>query len=303
VSDGVVVHGRSELVSVTPGYFEALGIRLSQGRAFSTTDDRSAPLVAIVNRLLVDEFGLENPLAQTIRVQDGTAWRTADIVGVVDNAYGAYPQYSISEQFTGRNPTVYLPFAQPGDEYTYSIGDQMSVYLFARHTGDGKAVGSAMRDIFRRANPETPITFVASMEDVVAENLVDRSFHLLMISILAAVSLLLALIGVYGVMSIQVSQRVREMGVRMALGAQATGVVGMIVREGSRVAMLGALIGVAGAMATTRLLSNWLYGVSPTEPLVFVVLAAAMVCVAALACLIPALRAARVDPVDSLRAE
>ena len=126
---------------------------------------------------------------------------------------------------------------------------------------------------------------------------------LLLISALAAVSLILALIGVYGVMSFQVRQRVHEIGVRMALGAQGTGVVRMIVGEGSQLAVLGALTGVASAMAGTRLLSNWLYGVSPTDPVVFVGLAGAMVAVAVLACWIPARWAARVDPIETLKAE
>jgi len=305
LSSGVPVHGRTDVVAVTPDYFRVLGIRRLEGRTFSSADDRSAPSVAIINQDLADQFGIENPLGRQIRVRDGVEWRSTEVVGVVGTTFRAYPDHRMAEVYTGSVPTVYLPYAQPAAVYTngYAFGFQMSVQLIVRHAGDGEVVQSAMREIFRSADAENPITFVAGMEDIVTENLVDRRFHLLIISVLAPVSLILALIGVYGVMSFQVRQRVHEIGVRMALGAQGTGVIRMIVGEGFQLAVLGALMGIAGAMAGTRLLSNWLYGVSPTDPLVFVGLAGTMVAVAALACWIPANWAARVDPIETLKAE
>ncbi len=141
------------------------------------------------------------------------------------------------------------------------------------------------------------------MKDLAAENLADRRDHLNLVGSLALVSLFLALVGVYGVVSFQVGQRVHEIGVRMTLGAGANRVVSMILADGARIATLGVLLGVAGAMAVTRVLTNWLYEVSPTYPPVFVATSLLLVSVAILACWIPARRASRLDPIASLRAD
>ena len=302
---GIPQHGRGFVATVTPDYFRAMGIPMLRGRGFSRSDDESAPRVAIVNQSLIDFFQLgENPVGKRLMVLDGTEWRSTEIVGVVGSVlqFGFY-QMTLERGALGWS-LVYLPYSQPATRYgRFQVDFHTTTNFVARHGGDGQAAGTAMREIFRRADPDTPIAFVDGMEAYVAENMMDRRFYMLLIGILAAVSLVLALIGVYGVMAFQVGQRVHEIGIRMALGARATGVVRMIVGEGSRVAVLGALMGVAGAMAATRLLSNWLYGVSPTDPVVFIGLAGVMVGAAVIACLVPARRAARVDPMASLRAE
>ena len=304
VRQGLLAHGYSFFASVTPGYFRAMGVPLLQGRAFTRADDRSAPAVAIVNKQFVDFYDFEDPVGKRLEVRDGTTWRSVEIVGVVGSVlqFGYYQMYLADDLFTFT--VVYLPHAQPAETYgRFQINFHMTANIVARHDGDGVALGAAMHEVLRQADPETPVAFTESMESYLAENLVDRRFQMLLIGILATVSLMLALVGVYGVMAFQVGQRLHEIGVRMALGARADGVVGMIVGEGARVAVLGSLTGIAGAMAATRLLSPWLFGVTPTDPLIFASLATLMVGVAALACWIPARRAARVDPIETLKAE
>jgi putative ABC transport system permease protein len=301
---GVAVHGYIDAASITPEYFRTMRIRVRQGRTFGLSDDRSAPLVAVVNQALVDEYRLSDALGSTVLIRDGGDWRSVEIVGVVDNVLRMYPRYPIAAQYTGVQPVVYLPYAQPAESYSAGgASRQMSLNFVVRHVGDAEALSGAMRDLMRQADTESPITFVAGMEDTIAENLADRRMHMQLITSLALISIFLALVGVYGVVSFQVGQRVHEIGVRMALGAGATGVVRMIVGEGSRVALLGALLGVAGAMATTRFLANWLYEVGPTDPGVFLAVSVVMVAVAVFACWVPARRAAAVDPTESLRAE
>jgi len=160
-----------------------------------------------------------------------------------------------------------------------------------------------MREVLKELDPQQPIANLQSLDEYVAEGLTDRRFYTLLIGTFSAISLLLALMGIYGVMAYQVSQRVHEIGVRLALGAHPAMIVKMIVRGGLAVGMLGVAMGVLGALALTRLLSSWLWGVTATDPFTFASLSAVMLVVALIACLVPARRAARVDAVISLRAE
>jgi putative ABC transport system permease protein len=290
---------------VTPGYFQVMDIPLLGGRDLSWSDDRGAPGVVIVDRGLADWYWPgETALGKRVQARIGREWRSLEVVGVVGTVWqhGFYPDaIEMEQQITGR---MYIPYAQPASAYPpRRVGVLTGVNVVARHRVDEQAVAASMMEILRELDPEAPVARLESMENSIARNLADRRFHLLVIGSFSGIAAVLALIGVYGVMAFQVGQRVHEIGVRMALGARATGVVRMVVGEGSRVAALGALMGVAGAMAATRLLSNWLYGVSPTDPVVFVPLAGLMVGAAVLACWLPARRAAQVDPMTSLRAE
>jgi putative ABC transport system permease protein len=302
VLEGLPAHW-TFVASATPDYFRAMGVPILRGRSFSEADDATAPPVAIVNEGFVQRYGMEDPVGKTIMIRDGP-WREVTIVGVVGDVlwFGYYHRFLRDDWYDFSR--VYLPYAQPATAYRRSGVDfLMTTNVVVRHSGDGAAVRRVMSDIFRAADPETPIVWVGSLDDYLNEGLSDRHFHLLVLGSLAAVALILASVGVYGVVAFQVGQRVPEIGVRMALGARSTNVVGMIVGEGARVAALGVLMGIAGAMATTRFLSQWLHGVSPTDPVVFVGLAGVMVGAAVLACWLPARRAAQVDPMTSLRAE
>jgi len=302
--EGVAVHGFAGIANATPGYFEAMGIPLLAGRTFVESDREGAPVVAIVNRELLDSLEITDPIGRRIKFRDSQVWRDAEIVGVVENVL-QFGYYSNALRNDLRSlGIVYLPFAQSAPlSGRFFIDFHTTLNVVARHRGEGEAVGLAMRDIFREADPETPISFVGSLEGYMAENLADRRFQMLLIGALAAVALVLALVGAYGVMAFQVGRRIHEIGVRMAVGAPRGDVATMIVGEGARVAVAGALLGVLAGVRATRLLAPWLYGVGPTDPAVFATLSALMVGVAVVACWVPARRAARVDPIEALRAE
>jgi predicted permease len=277
--DGMEIHGFPNSASVTADFFRTMGIRIVSGRGFTAADEREGPLTVVVNEAFGDEFGLEDPVGRTIRLLDGSSWRSAEIVGVVNNVLRMYPRYPIASQYTGVGSYVYLPYGRPAERYS-ARGLPLSLHFVVRHTGPADALGEALPQIVRQADTQSPITLVASMKDLAAENLADRRAHLNLVGSLALVSLFLALVGVYGVVSFQVGQRVREIGVRMTLGAGANRVVSMILADGARIATLGVLLGVAGAMAVTRVLTNWLYEVSPTHPPVFVATSLLLVSVA-----------------------
>lgn len=290
---------------ITPGYFETMEIPLMGGRDFSWLDNSGAPGVVIVDQDLADWYWPQaSALGKRLQARVGREWRSLEVVGVVGTIrqHGFYPDYIRMEE---RQPGhMYLPYAQPAAEYRpRDVAFMTRVSVVVRHRGDEQAVATSMLQVLRELDPEAPIVRLESMEASMARSLADRRFHLLVLGSFSAVALVLALIGIYGVMAFQVRQRVREIGVRMALGSGRAAVVGMIVGQGLRVALLGALLGAAGAMAVTRLLSSWLYGVSATDPVVFAGLAGFTVGAAVLACWVPARWAARVDPMVALRAE
>ncbi|HSH74895.1 MAG TPA: ADOP family duplicated permease [Longimicrobiales bacterium] len=305
--DGVDLHGILGVARVTPGYFAALGLPVVQGRAFSTRDDRSSGGVVIVNEKFVADFELDAPVGQQLLLRDGTEWRSAEIVGVVGNTriYG-YPRRirAGARQAPPEDQELYVPFEQaPETVPAFFIGGQTDIKVVVRHGGDPDGIAAALRSAMAEADPDTPVTYLDSMERYVSGDLLGRRLQLLVMGALAAASLLLALIGAYGLVAFEVSRRVREMGIRLALGAREGDVTAIMVGVGARFSTLGILGGVAGAMVAARLLSPWLYEVSPTEPGILATVGLAMAAAAVLACWIPARRAALADPIDSLRSE
>ena len=298
---------RAMLRPITPGYFQTMGIPLLHGRTFSWADDASATDVAIIDEAMAEEhWPGQSPLGRSFIAADGTedTPRPFEVVGVVANVWerGFY-QWNLDEA-ADRRPTMYIPQAQQSGTYDDAyIASPMQVNFIARYSGEDQHVAAAMREVLKELDPQQPIANLQSLDEYVAEALTDRRFYTLLIGTFSAVSLLLALMGIYGVMAYQVSQRVHEIGVRLALGAHPAMIVKMIVRGGLAVGMLGVAMGVLGALALTRLLSSWLWGVTATDPFTFASLSAVMLVVALIACVVPARRAARVDAVISLRAE
>jgi len=172
-----------------------------------------------------------------------------------------------------------------------------------RAAGDPPALEPALRGALRSIDPEQPVFAVQSMEDAVSRSLGNRRFNLYLLGGFAALAVLLAVVGIYGVMSYSVSQRTREIGIRMALGAAHGRVVGLVVSQGLKLAALGVAIGISGALALSGVVRTLLYGVTATDPLTYGAIASALILVALGACWLPARRAARVDPVIALRAE
>jgi putative ABC transport system permease protein len=273
----------------TAEYFSALKIPLISGRPFTPSDGPKAPRVALVNQELVRKaFGGRNPLGQRISFgnpTDSTSWLT--IVGVVGNtrlegvALETYAQ-------------AFTPYAQSPVPY---------VYVVVRTAGDPLAFAGTLRRELAALDPTLPISGVLSMEQRAASSVAQFKLNSMIVTLFAAVALVLASIGIYAVIAYAVAQRTREIGIRMALGAARADVLRLIVRDGMAPALAGVTLGALGAVGLTRLMRSLLYGVSATDPTVFALVAATLVLVALGACWVPARRAARVDPNVALRNE
>jgi predicted permease len=281
----------SDFRSITSDYFRTMGIPLLQGRFFSNADSPAAAKVAIINEAFVREkFPNRNPMGEHVIVDD----MPCEIVGVVGDV-----KSSLGEPVPS---TVFIPLAQdPGEIQGFQAWFPVSVVV---RTGQpplslSHAVESAVHD----ADPDLPIGHVQSMEQVLAASLAFQAFLMTLMSVFAGLALVLAAVGIYGVMAYSVSQRTHEIGIRMALGARPRDVLRMIIGQGMLVTLAGLVGGLAGAITVTRLLADVLYGVKPTDPLVLSVVMALLAAIALLACYIPARRAARVDPLVALRYE
>jgi predicted permease len=266
-----------------PGFLEATGVPLLRGRTFTAADDFGAPLVAVVNDQLVRKyFPKEDPLGQGLSSGDG---RFCKIVGVV----GSIKQADLSQE---PQAAIYYPALQlPGS----LIGVAM------RTAGDPLAMVSAARHEIAAIDPNLPLARIATMEQRMADSVARQRFSIQLMTAFAAIAAALAAIGIYGVLVYLVDQRKREIGIRLALGARTSNVLGLILGQGSRPVAIGLLAGVGGALALTRLLKGLLYEVSATDPLVFAGVSAGLVLVALVAMSAPARRAARVDPLAALR--
>jgi putative ABC transport system permease protein len=278
---------------VTPGYFEIMGIGLLEGRTFNEADRPDAPLAVIVNETMAREhWPGRSALGGTIKMLNETSpWAT--VVGVVRDVR--------SSGFLGRvPPTMYFPHAQ-SEASAHYVPAQMSLVI--RSGGAPETVVPAVRQIVRELEPAAPISRVQTMEEVVAESVASRRFTTQLIAGFAVLALVLAGVGLYGVVSYAVTQRRFEIGVRMALGASGRQVVGMVLSEGLRTAALGAAVGLAGALAVTRFMRSMFVDVAPSDPLTLGGVIATLVLVSLVASLIPARRASAVDPVRALKAE
>lgn len=278
------------LNSVSDGYFRTLGIPIVSGRGFDNGDGPNTPMVAVVNQEFIGQFFPhgENPIGHHILLAAGTPYQKAiSIVGVA----AALRRAGLTDKPL---PQVFLTFAQsPSTEIT----------ILLRTMQDPSTVVSALRSQMLGIDKELPLFGVASMDDLLAEETADQRFEAAAVGLLAALALLLAGVGIYGVMSYMVSQRTREIGVRMALGAQRGDVLRMVVRDGMFVAGAGMVVGIGGALALTRLIRNLLFQITPTDPITYSAVALILVFVALLACCLPGRRAIYVEPVTALRYE
>ena len=281
---------KSPLASVlftSPGYFRTLGVPILQGRDFTERDNASAPLAVIINETLARKYyGKENPIGK--RLKGGGTDRTAnpwmEIVGVVGDV-----KYEGLDTPTA--PAYYMPFLQ---------NPIRGMNLIVSASLPPAALTAAVRTQVRNIDPEIPVARVSTMEQLIDESVAQPRFRTFLIGIFSAVAMLLAAIGIYGVVAYSVSQRTQEIGIRMALGAQRADVLRMVVRQGMRLTLMGVVLGVIGALALTRLTANLLFGVGATDPVTFAAISILLICVALLASYIPARRAARLDPMKAL---
>jgi len=273
---------------VTPGYFQTRGISVLMGRDFSERDSKDAEKVTIVDERLVREYWPnQNPLGKRIRFgppEDNEPWHT--VVGVV----GAVRHEQLDKE---TRKSVYLPHLQIPVN---------GLSLVVQSKNPANLVG-ALRGQIREVDPDLPVVDLMTMEEVVSQSVWQNRLYAILFSAFAVIALLLAAVGIYGVMSYSVTQRTQEIGIRMALGAQLKDVLQLIVKGGLVLSLIGVAIGVAGALALTRLLRSLLFGVTPTDAVTFIAVSLVLLFVALLACYVPARRATKVDPLVALRYE
>jgi predicted permease len=276
---------------VTPGWFNAMGLRLVQGRTFSRADGPDAPRVIVVNETLVNRyFGDREALGR------GIAWGARDGVPLVWTIIGIVADARIETLGAEPPPIMFFPRAQ-------GVQSWRTMGLVVRATAGVAPLIAAVRNAIREYDPAIAIYDVKSMDDIVAESVAQPRFSAMMLLLFSAVALLLAAVGIYGVISYDVGRRTREIGIRMALGARPADAQWLVVARGLRLVGFGVALGVIASLVLTRALRSLLYEVSPTDPLTLAGTSLLLVGVAALASWLPALRASRVDPIGALRSE
>ena len=277
----------ASLVVISRDYFTTMGIPLISGRYFTKDDRPPAPNVVIVNALLVRKyFGGENPVGKRIRFgRAGQDWIT--IVGVA----GDTRNMGIEEDPT---PVIYVPYRH----FTLPF---MSVVV--RGGGGTASVASGLREALRGVDPDLAVDQVIPMRTLLRDSLGAVRFATMLVTAFALSAVLLAAVGLYGLISYSVAQRTREIGIRVALGARPGQVMSPVIREGMTLALIGVALGLAGAVGVAKLIASYLFGVGATDPLTFIAVATVLLLVALLASYIPSRRAVRVDPLTALRAE
>jgi len=278
---------RVEYSQITPSYFETVGIPLRAGRDFSELDREGSKPVAIINETMARRYWPEeNPLSKRMRFW-GPDSPLAEVVGVVaDSKYTSLTEEGV--------PFLYMPLLQ---------GFRPDVKLLLRTRGEPRELLGPLREQVRALDPAVALLGVRTFEDQVGRAYFLPRNGALLLSGFGLLALALAAVGLYGVISYAVSRRTREVGIRMALGARHADVLGLVVGEGFRLALIGVAVGLAAAFAVTRFLAGMLYRVSPTDPLTFVVVPLVLTLVAVVASYVPARRASRVDPMTALRYE
>ena len=280
----------AQIRTATPDYFATMGIPLRRGRQFTPRDRDGAPQVVVVNEELVRRyFPGEDPIGK--RVQLGWTRDSVRMGGEIVGVVGDIKQFDLAGAPV---PEIYTPYDQFPLEYVAAV---------VRTTADPALIAGPARAQVRALDPDLPVYRLMPMERVVAESVAQPRFYALLLGSFAGVALALAAIGIYGVVAYAVGRRTREMGLRMALGARPADVLALVVRQGLRAAIVGLAVGLVAAAAASRLLRSLLYELTPMDPATFAAAALALTAVAALACYVPARRAARTDPMVAMRSE
>ncbi len=274
--------------SVSADYFKAMGIPLRRGRLLTERDTKDAPHVALINETMAQKiFPNEDPLGKRINFNGGDKPDWYEIVGIV----GDVKHYGLAQDTTLQ---TYEPYMQQ---------TLAKMTLVARTTGDPLALSATIRNAVISLDKEQPLSILKTLEQLVSTSIEQQQFSMLLLGVFAVVTLLLAAAGIYGVLSYAVTLRTSEIGIRMALGAEATDVLRLVLGQGMKLVGLGVALGLLAALALTSLMKTLLFGVSATDPLAYVGIALLLMFVALLACWIPAWRATKVDPMIALRCE
>jgi len=276
---------------VGPTYMQSLGMRVREGRTLTAADNVDRTGAVVVSSAVADRFWpAGTALGQRLRVSgDDDNWLT--VVGVVQPVV----QESVREE---PRPMVYYPMVGPDGD----LGDVRAA-SYVVEAAPSSSVAAAVRSAVWELDADLPVADMKTMDEIVSDSVVELSFTMFTLGIAALLALVLGAVGLYGVLSYSVAQRTQEIGVRMALGAEAGEVLGMVVRDGARTQLVGLVIGLIGAAALTRVLQGLLFGIDAIDPLTFAATSAALFCVGLTAAYVPARRAARLDPVTSMRTE
>jgi putative ABC transport system permease protein len=284
----------ANVYAVTPGYLEVMRIPVLRGRFFEERDkDRN--VIVIDETMARRYFASEDPIGRRMAGGGAHQMPALEIIGVV----GHVQNYTLE----GKGPVDMAYYVPHGTAARLLPGLVAGAIVLLRGAGDPLKLAVPLRRLVQSIDPLQPIYAVESMDEVVSRSVSDRRLNLVLLGLFAAVALLLASVGIYGVMSYSVEQRMHEIGIRMALGAERMAVLRLVVGQGARLAAVGIAVGVAGAFALSRVMAGLLYGISATDPLTYAALAAVLAAVAVGACAVPARRAVRVDPAVALRAE
>jgi putative ABC transport system permease protein len=286
---------------VSPGYFEALRIPLLRGRYFTRTDTGNAAHIVIVNEAFARKYWLDkDPIGQRIEIGKGLGAvfdePAREVVGIV----GSVTEGGLAR---GMVPVMYVPQGQITEGLTQLGASLLPLSWVVRTSGDPLSLASAIGHEFESLDPQLSPSHVVNMDQLIAEGNARQNFNTLLLTVFASIALLLAAVGIYGLMSYAVEQRMQEIGIRMAMGADAGKIMRLVLGQGMRLAIVGTVLGLAGAYGLTRLLANFLFGVKPSDPLAFSIVVATLIVVTLVAAFIPTRRAMRVDPVVALRQE
>ena len=279
---------------IGPDYFKTLGMHLMSGRGFTAQDDQDHPGVAVVNESFVRHyFPNESPFGRHItpgppgRIWQGKKLTSFEIVGVVHDVKSAGLQAPTA-------PTYYLPAEQ---------APLQDMAVIVRTTTEPLSIIPELRQAVLAIDPDQPISNISTMEKIVSDSIARPRLNMFLMGLFGALALILASVGIYGLLSYSVTQRTQEMGIRMALGAQVTDVLKLVLRQGMTLALIGEALGLIGAFALTRVMQRLLFGVTPTDATIFISVVGILTTTAVLACYLPARRAAKVDPLVALRYE
>jgi predicted permease len=271
-------------------YFKTMGIPLLAGREFNASDTAAAPKVAIVSERVVREYfpgGPREALGRRVRVWGNSDWLS--VVGVVADIR----QRGLAQEV---QPMIYAPFQQDRSGLVRFVS-------FVARTATPGSVAEGIRAEIRRAAPDLPIESTVTMDEAVAASVAQPRFRMVLLALFATAATLIATCGLYGLMAYAVTQRRREIGVRMALGAARSDVLRLVLTRALRIVAVGLIVGLAGAAGVTRVLQSFLFGVTPTDPIAFTLVTLLLMGVGLLAAWLPARRATRIDPCAALRAE
>ena len=275
------------LRSITPDYFNAMGIRIAAGRPFRPSDNSEAPAVAIINETLAARyFPGTDPVGKRLRFAGDTN-QTIEVVGIVSNTRTE----ALTEQ---ADPEIYFPFWQRG---------AFSKHLILRTTSDPRALIPAVQRELRAVEATAAVEHIRTMEDIRRESVAPRTFAMRLLIGFAASATVLSLVGIYGVLSLSVGSRTKEIAVRVAVGAPRLQIFQLILGEGLRLVLLGLALGTLAAFVLGQILATFLFGITPTDPLTLAGTALLFAVVALMACWLPAHRATKVDPMQALRHE